>query len=167
MLGARFTSWSPALLRGGILVGATLLLVVALQDIEWDRMLQLVRGLRLPWVAVAIGLPGSIIFLWSLQRRVLVPVDTAVTWANMFLVVSAIAMISNSVLFMVGQASGVLLIWAHRPYLGALRLYDGAGGRRDRQDRGRIGARCDVRRPHVSFFDTLWPFRGRRVPLAE
>jgi len=33
-----------------------------------------------------------------------------VTWANMFLVVSAMAMISNSVPFMVGQASGVLLL---------------------------------------------------------
>ncbi len=110
MPGARFTSWSPALLRGGILVGATLLLVVALQDIQRDRLLQLLRGLRLPWVAVAIGLNGSIIFLWSLQWRVLVPGDAAVTWANMFLVVSAMARISTSVPFMVGQASGVLLL---------------------------------------------------------
>ena len=99
-----------ALLRGGILVGATLLLVVALQDINWDRLLALLRGLRLPWVAVAVGLNGSIIVLWSLQWRILVPGEGSVTWANMFLVVSAMAMISNSVPFMVGQASGVLLL---------------------------------------------------------
>ena len=97
-------------MRGGILLGATLLLAVALRDIEWDRLLQLLRGLRLPWVAVAIGLNGSIIVLWSLQWRVLVPGEGSVTWANMFLVVSAMAMISNSVPFMVGQASGVLLL---------------------------------------------------------
>ena len=110
MPGARFASWSPALLRGGILVGATLLLVVALQDIDWDRLLLLLRGLHLPWVAVAIGLNGSIIVLWSLQWRILVPGEGSVTWANIFLVVSAMAMISNSVPFMVGQASGVLLL---------------------------------------------------------
>ena len=110
MPGARFASWSPALLRGGILVGATLLLVVALQDIDWDRLLLLLRGLRLPWVAVAIVLNGSIIVLWSLQWRILVPGEGSVTWANIFLVVSAMAMISNSVPFMVGQASGVLLL---------------------------------------------------------
>ena len=110
MPGARIASWSPTLLRGGILVVATLLLVVALQDIEWVRLLQLLRGLRLPWVAVAIGLNASIIVLWSLQWRVLVPGKGSVTWADMFLVVSAMAMISNSVPFMVGQASGVLLL---------------------------------------------------------
>ena len=110
MPGARLASWSPALLRGGILLGATLLLVVAFQDIDWDRLLQLLRGLRLPWLAVAIGLNGSIIVLWSLQWRILVPGEGSVTWANMFLVVSAMAMISNSVPFMVGQASGVLLL---------------------------------------------------------
>ena len=97
-------------MRGGILLGATLLLVVALQDIDWDRLLQLLRGLRLPWVAVAIGLNASIIVLWSLQWRILVPGEGSVTWANMLLVVSAMAMISNSVPFMVGQASGVLLL---------------------------------------------------------
>ena len=110
MPGPRLASWSPTLLRGGILLGATLLLVVALQDIDWDRLLQLLRGLRLPWVAVAIGLNGSIIVLWSLQWRILVPGEDSVTWADMFLVVSAMAMISNSVPFMVGQASGVLLL---------------------------------------------------------
>jgi uncharacterized membrane protein YbhN (UPF0104 family) len=110
MPGARIASWSSTLLRGGILVVATLLLVVALQDIEWVRLLQVLRGLRLPWVAVAIGLNASIIVLWSLQWRVLVPGKGSVTWADMFLVVSAMAMISNSVPFMVGQASGVLLL---------------------------------------------------------
>ena len=110
MSGKRSISWRPTLVRGGILVGATLLLVVALQDIDWDRFLQLLRGLGLPWVAVAIGLNGSIIVLWSLQWRILVPGEGAVTWANMFLVVSAMAMISNSIPFMVGQASGVLLL---------------------------------------------------------
>ena len=55
MSGVRF-AWPPALLRGGILMGATLLLVVALQDIDWERLLQLLRTLRVPWVAVAIGL---------------------------------------------------------------------------------------------------------------
>ena len=106
----RFASRSSALLRGGILVGATLLLVLALRDIDWDRLLGLLRGLRLPWVAVAVGLNGTIIVLWSLQWRILVPGERSVTWANMFLVVSAMAMISNSVPFMVGQASGVLLL---------------------------------------------------------
>ena len=38
------------------------------------------------------------------------PGEGSVTWASMFLVVSAMAMISNSVPFMVGQASGVLLL---------------------------------------------------------
>ncbi len=38
------------------------------------------------------------------------PGESSVTWADMFLVVSAMAMISNSVPFMVGQASGVLLL---------------------------------------------------------
>ncbi len=110
MPGSRLASWSPVLLRGVILVGATLLLVFALQDIEWDRLVELLRGLRLPWVAVAIVLNGSIILLWSTQWRILVPGENSVPWANMFLVVSAMAMISNSVPFMVGQASGVLLL---------------------------------------------------------
>jgi uncharacterized membrane protein YbhN (UPF0104 family) len=107
---ARLASWNSALLRGGILVGATLLLVLALRDVDWDRLLGLLRGIRLPWVAVAVGLNGTIIVLWSLQWRILVPGEGSVTWTNMFLVVSAMAMISNSVPFMVGQASGVLLL---------------------------------------------------------
>ena len=107
---AHLASRSPAFLRGGILVGATLLLAVALQDIDWDRLLLLLRGLRLPWIAVAIALNGSIVVLWSLQWRILVPGEGSVTWADIFLVVSAMAMISNSVPFMVGQASGVLLL---------------------------------------------------------
>ena len=110
MRGARLASLSPAVFRGGFLVGATLLLVVALRDVDWDRLLQLLRTLRLPWVAAAIGLNGSIIVLWSLQWKTLVPGERSVTWRNMFLVVSAMAMISNSVPFMVGQASGVLLL---------------------------------------------------------
>jgi uncharacterized membrane protein YbhN (UPF0104 family) len=100
----------PALVRAGIFLGATLALLVALQDIDWDRLLELLRGLRVPWVALAVGLNGSIIVLWSLQWRILVPGPGSVSWANMFLVVSAMAMISNSVPFMVGQASGVLLL---------------------------------------------------------
>jgi uncharacterized membrane protein YbhN (UPF0104 family) len=107
---ARLASWNSALLRGGILVGATLLLVLALRDVDWDLLLGLLRGIRLPWVAVAVGLNGTIIVLWSLQWRILVPGEGSVTWTNMFLVVSAMAMISNSVPFMVGQASGVLLL---------------------------------------------------------
>ena len=110
MSKARFASWIQALLRGGILVGAILLLLVALQDIDWGRLLQLLRTLRLSWVAVAIGLNGSIIILWSLLWRILVPGEGSVPWARMFLVVSSMAMISNSVPFMVGQASGVLLL---------------------------------------------------------
>jgi uncharacterized protein (TIRG00374 family) len=110
MPDARFTLWIRVLLRGGVLVGATLLLVVALQDIDWDRLLQLLRGLRVSWVAVAILLNASIIILWSMQWRILVPGERSVPWASMFLVVSAMAMISNSVPFMIGQASGVLLL---------------------------------------------------------
>lgn len=102
--------WRSALLRVGILVGATLLLVVALQDIEWGRLFQQLRTLSLPLVAVAIGLNAAIIVLWVVQWRILVPGERSVTWANMFLVVSSMAMISNSVPFMVGQASGVLLL---------------------------------------------------------
>ena len=125
MSGARFANWTPALLRGGILIGATLLLVVALQDIDWERLLQLLRTLRVPWVAVAIGLNGSIIVLWSLQWRVLVPGEGSVSWANIFLVVSAMAMISNSVPFMIGQASGVLLLarYGGIGYASALSVY--------------------------------------------
>ena len=108
MPAARFASWNPALLRGGVLAGATVLLVFALQDIDWDRLPQLLRAIRLPWLAVAIGLNGSIIVLWSLQWRILVPGEGSMTWANIFLVVSAMAM--NSVPFMVGQASGVMLL---------------------------------------------------------
>ena len=110
MPAARFASWNPALLRGGVLAGATVLLFFALQDIDWDRLPQLLRAIRLPWLAVAIGLNGSIIVLWSLQWRILVPGEGSMTWANIFLVVSAMAMISNSVPFMVGQASGVMLL---------------------------------------------------------
>ena len=125
MSGARFASRSPGLLRGGILVGATLLLMVALQDIDWGRLPLLLQGLRLPWVAVAIALNGSIILLWSLQWRILVPGDGSVTWADMFLVVSAMAMISNSVPFMVGQISGVLLLarYGGIPHTSALSVY--------------------------------------------
>ena len=58
---SRVDSWRPALVRAGIFVGATLALLVALQDIDWDRLLELLQGLRLPWVALAIGLNASII----------------------------------------------------------------------------------------------------------
>ncbi len=110
MPDARSSWWLSALLRGGFLVGATLLLLVALQDIDWARFLQLLRTLRISWVALAVGLNGSILVLWSLQWRILVPGENSVPWASMFLVVSSMAMISNSVPFMVGQASGVLLL---------------------------------------------------------
>jgi len=118
-------SWSPTLLRRGILVAASLMLVFALQDVDWDRFLQLLRSLRAPWLVLAIGLNGSIIVLWSLQWRVLVPGEGSVSWANMFLVVSAMAMISNSVPFMVGQASGVLLLarYGGIGYASALSVY--------------------------------------------
>ncbi len=115
----------PALLRGGILVGATLLLGFALKEIEWDQLIQLLRTLRLPWLVFAVGLNGSIVVLWSLQWKVLVPGEGSVTWANIFLVVSAMAMISNSVPFMVGQASGVLLLarYGGIGYASALSVY--------------------------------------------
>ena len=118
----RFASWGPVLLRGGLVIGATLLLLVALQDIDWGRVVQQLRTLSLPWAAVAIGLNGSIIVLWAVQWRILVPGKSSVTWANMFLVVSAMAMISNSVPFMVGQASGVVLLARYGPMSNASAL---------------------------------------------
>jgi uncharacterized membrane protein YbhN (UPF0104 family) len=68
------------------------------------------RHLRAAWLGVAILANLSILPLWAIEWRLLVPSTVRVSFARMFEIVATTAAVLNSVPFLAGEASGVLLL---------------------------------------------------------
>ncbi len=101
-------------------VALTVIVVVAIQTVEWRRVLHAIGTADPPWVilallANAVGLPIA-----TVQWRVLLPRGAAVAWPRMFAIVALTASVSNGAPAPVSLAAAVRLL-ATRAGLGHAR----------------------------------------------
>jgi len=89
---------------------ATTLLVIVFNRVDWARAWQEVRRVHFRWLALAVAFNLSIIALWAKQWSVFLPHNQKVGYGRMFETVALMAMVSNAVPYLIGQASGVLLL---------------------------------------------------------
>ena len=89
---------------------ATSLIILVFNRVDWARVWQKVRHVQLRWLALAVAFNLSIIALWAKQWSVFLPHNQKVRYARMFETVALMAMVSNAVPYLIGQASGVLLL---------------------------------------------------------
>ena len=92
------------------LVVATSLLVVIFNNVDWRRAWLELHRIRPGWLVLAIGFNLAILAFWSLQWTVFLPRGLRVTYRRMFENIAMMAMVTNSAPFMMGHASGVLLL---------------------------------------------------------
>lgn len=76
----------------------------------WERAIAELKHLRAAWLGVAILANLSILPLWAVEWRWLVPAAVRVSFSRMFEIVATTAAVLNSVPFLAGEASGVLLL---------------------------------------------------------
>ncbi len=91
-------------------VVATSLLAIVFNSVDWARVWQEVRRVHFGWLALAVAFNLSIIALWTKQWSVFLPRKQKVGYRTMFETVALMAMVSNALPYMIGQASGVLLL---------------------------------------------------------
>ncbi len=89
---------------------ATTLIIIVFNRVDWPRAWQEVRHVHLRWLALAVAFNLSIIAFWAKQWSVFLPRKQKVGYGRMFETVALMAMISNALPYMIGQASGVLLL---------------------------------------------------------
>ena len=104
------TSKRPAWIWLSALAVATMLLYVLVKDMDWNRVGQELRNISLGWVALAVLFNFAILALWSVLWSVFLPRRTHVPYSNVFEVIALMAMVLNTVPYMAGHASGVLLL---------------------------------------------------------
>lgn len=92
------------------LVVATSLLFVIFNNVDWTRVWHEVQRVQPVWLLAAVVLNFAILLLWSLQWRVFLPRAQRVDYSRMFETVALMATVTNSVPYMMGHASGVLLL---------------------------------------------------------
>jgi uncharacterized protein (TIRG00374 family) len=92
------------------LVVATSLLFVVFKNVDWTRVWLEVRRVQPLWLLAAVALNFAILLLWSLQWRVFLPRARRIKYSRMFETVAFMSTVTNSVPYMMGQASGVLLL---------------------------------------------------------
>ena len=104
------TSKRPAWVWLAALTVATILLYVLLKDMDWNRVGQELRNTSFGWVALAVLFNFAILALWSVQWSVFLPRKAKVPYSNLFQVIALMAMVLNTVPYLAGHASGVLLL---------------------------------------------------------
>lgn len=100
---ARWLPWA-------LWIGLTIALVVTVPALPWQRAVAELKGVRLFWAGVAILANLLILPLWAIEWRLLVPARFGVSLPRMFEIVAATAAVLNSVPFLAGEASAVLLL---------------------------------------------------------
>lgn len=104
------TSRRPAWIWLAALAVATVLLYVLVKDMDWNLVGQELRNISFGWIALAVLFNFTILALWSVQWSVFLPRQTQVPYSNLFEVIALMAMVLNTVPYMAGHASGVLLL---------------------------------------------------------
>ena len=103
----------PAWLWIVALVIATSLLYIVLSRVDWGRVALELGEISPGWLVVAAGFNLAIIALWAAQWHVFLPRGARVRYRAVFKIVALMTMVLNSVPYMVGHASGVLLLARH------------------------------------------------------
>lgn len=96
---------------------ATAVLVVAFQFVDWRQALREVRSANPAWLLLAVVLNGSILVIWAALWRTILPAGKEVSLALLAEITSLTSMVLNTMPFLVGEASGMLLL-AKRAKLG-------------------------------------------------
>jgi len=91
-------------------VGLTIVLILTVPDLPWQRAVDHAKRVQAGWLAAAVLANLLILPLWAAEWRLLVPGAFRVGYARMFEVVSVTAAVLNSVPFFAGEASGVALL---------------------------------------------------------
>lgn len=100
----RRLAWIAALLV------ATSLLLLLISRVDWGRAWHELGRVQPLWLVAAVGGNFAILLLWSFQWSVFLPGGRRVAYRRMFETIALMAMVMNSVPYMMGQASGVLLL---------------------------------------------------------
>lgn len=96
---------------------ATAVVVLAFHFVDWRQALHEIRGANPAWLLVAVLLNGSILLIWAALWRTILPAGKAVPLAVLAEITSLTSMVLNTLPFLVGEASGMLLL-AKRAKLG-------------------------------------------------
>ena len=93
-----------------VLIG---LLVLAARRIDVARVISEVRTVRAWWIVAAVGSYVTILPLWALQWRLLAPQTHRNTFRRMLGVIALTSSTHNTTVFLVGEATGGLLLATH------------------------------------------------------
>jgi uncharacterized membrane protein YbhN (UPF0104 family) len=96
----------------GILI-LVALLVFAARRIDVGRVVTELRNVRIAWLVAAVLCYVSILPLWALQWRLLAPQTEKNTFSRMLGVIAMTSSTHNTTAFLVGEATGGLLLAAH------------------------------------------------------
>lgn len=96
----------------GIIILAALL-VIATRRIDVARVLTELGSVRIPWLVAALLCYVSILPLWALQWRLLAPQTERNTFRRMLGVIAMTSSTHNTTAFLVGEATGGLLLATH------------------------------------------------------
>ncbi|MBI4539894.1 MAG: flippase-like domain-containing protein [Gemmatimonadetes bacterium] len=89
---------------------ASALLFLCLRGIDWQRAWVDPGAIRAQWVALAIAFNVGILLLWAAAWRVFLPAAERVAFPRMFEIAALTAMTINTLPFLAGHASGVVLL---------------------------------------------------------
>ena len=89
------------------------LLVVAAQRLDVGRVFAELRTVRAPWIVGALACYVAILPLWALQWRLLAPQTERNTFRRMLGVIAMTSSTHNTTAFLVGEATGGLLLATH------------------------------------------------------
>lgn len=93
-----------------IWVVLTIAMAVVVPRLPWGRAAAEVAGVKWSWLVLAVALNATILPLWALEWRLLVPAGFRVRLAAMFEIVAITAAVLNSVPMLAGEASAVVLL---------------------------------------------------------
>ena len=89
---------------------ATILIVVAAFRVDWPSVGGELAQAKLMWVAVALVFYFGIVFLWAAQWWALLPRDIHRPYATIFEIVAVMALVANTVPYMIGHGAGAVLL---------------------------------------------------------
>jgi uncharacterized protein (TIRG00374 family) len=87
-----------------------LLAILAARAVEWRRVFEAMRTANAAWLLVAVIANAGILGFWTSFWRDLLPRDEHVSHGNMFRIASIASAVMNTVPFLAGHASSVVLL---------------------------------------------------------
>lgn len=93
-----------------IWIALTVTLLVVLPSLPWQQAVAELRRAHVLWLSVAVLGNLLILPLWAVEWRLLVPQAVRVSYSRMFEIVAVTSAVLNSVPFLAGETSGVLLL---------------------------------------------------------